>query len=175
MIPKRLKACLGAMPLFCKVYIFIVTLLVFVVGLAEGILEPLTENALEGIYGGYQPWHETVIWAVSILVPSLACGYIISKILSDKLGKMAKASKALARGNLEVRLPESGNAKDAFDVLANSFNEMADTIKMQQYNDRRLLVDISHELRSPLTRMAVATDLLGLKHKDEESVSNFAP
>jgi two-component system sensor histidine kinase CpxA len=107
---------------------------------------------------------------VSILIPSLAYGYILSKILSDKLGKMAKASKALARGNLEVRLPENGNARDAFDVLANSFNEMADAIKTQQHNDRRLLADISHELRSPLTRMAVAADLLNLQHKDEESV-----
>ncbi|MDL2271658.1 HAMP domain-containing protein [Desulfovibrio sp. OttesenSCG-928-I05] len=170
MIPKQIQSRLNAMPLFWKVFIFIVALLVFVVGLAEFILEPLAENALDGIYGGFQPWHEVVIWAVSILIPALACGYILSKILSDKLGKMAKASKALARGNLEARLPENGNARDAFDVLAHSFNEMADAIKTQQQNDRRLLADISHELRSPLTRMTVATDLLNLKHKDEESV-----
>ena len=69
-----------------------------------------------------------------------------------------------------MRLPENGNARDAFDVLANCFNEMADTIKTQQHNDRRLLADISHELRSPLTRMTVATDLLNLRNKDEESV-----
>jgi two-component system sensor histidine kinase CpxA len=170
MILEQIKTRMNAMPLFWKAYIFIVTLLIFVVGLAECIFEPLAEDALEGLYGGFQPWHEAVIWAVSILIPSLACGYILSKILSDKLGKMAKASKALARGNLEVRLPENGNARDAFDILANSFNEMADAIKTQQHNDRRLLADISHELRSPLTRMAVAADLLNLKHQDEESV-----
>ena len=170
MIPKQLKTRLDAMPLFWKVYGFIVALLVFVVSLAEGILEPLAADALEDIYGGFQPWHEAVAWAGNILISSLACGYILSKILSDKLGKMAKASKALARGNLEVRLPENGNARDAFDILAHSFNEMADAIKAQQQNDRRLLADISHELRSPLTRMTVATDLLNLKHKDGESV-----
>ena len=170
MIPKQLKTRLDAVPLFWRVYVFIVALLVLVVGLAEFILEPLAENALEGVYGGFQPWHEAVIWAVSILIPSLACGYILSKILSDKLGKMAKASKSLARGNLEARLPENGNARDAFDILAHSFNEMADAIKTQQQNDRRLLADISHELRSPLTRMTVAMDLLSLKHKDKECV-----
>lgn len=170
MIPKNFKTRLNAAPLFWKVYGFIVVMLILVVGLAEFILEPLAENALEGIYDGFQPWHEAVIWAVSILIPSLACGYILSKILSGKLDKMAKASKSLARGNLEARLPENGNARDAFDVLAHSFNEMADSIKTQQQNDRRLLADISHELRSPLTRMTVATDLLNLKHKDEESV-----
>lgn len=171
MIWEQIKTRLEATPLLWKVYAFIVALLIFVVGLAEFILEPLAEQALEGIYGGFKPWHEAAIWAVSILIPSLACGYILSKILSDKLGRMAKASKALARGNLEVRLPENGNAKDAFDILAQSFNDMADAIKAQQHNDRRLLADISHELRSPLTRMAVATDLLNLKHTDEESVA----
>jgi two-component system sensor histidine kinase CpxA len=171
MTPDRTKARPGALPLFWKVYGFTVALLVFVVGLVEIVIEPLAEDALESLHGGFQAWHEGVIWAVSILVPSLACGYIFSKILSDKLGKMAKAAKALARGNLEVRLPENGNARDAFDVLAGSFNEMADAIKTQRHNDRRLLADISHELRSPLTRMTVATDLLNLKHTDEESLA----
>lgn len=170
MMPEWIKKRLDAMPLFWKVYIFIVTILVSVVALAEFILEPIVGGIIQKFYGTFTPWHEAVIWGISIFIPSLACGYILSKILSDKLGKMAKASKSLSRGNLEVRLPENGNARDAFDILAHSFNEMAGAIKTQQHNDRRLLADISHELRSPLTRMTVATDLLSLKHKDEESV-----
>lgn len=166
-----IKDRLNAMSLFWKVYAFIVTLLVFVVGLAEGVLEPFTKRILEKIYGDFHVWHEAVIWAVSIVVPSLISGYILSKMLSGKLEKMAKASKALARGNLEVRLTEKGGSKDAFVLLAQSFNQMAIAVKMQQHYGRRLLADISHELRSPLTRMLLATDLLGRKHKDEESVS----
>jgi two-component system sensor histidine kinase CpxA len=126
---------------------------------------------LEEIYEGFQPWHEAVIWAVSILIPSLACGYALSKILSAKLEKMGNASKALARGNLEVRLPAKGNDKDACDVLAKSFNEMAQAIKTQQHNERRLLADISHELRSPLTRMNVALELLERNHRDHKSAA----
>lgn len=158
------------MSLFWKVYVFIVIILILVVGLTEAILEPLVESILIKILGDFKACHEVALWAVSILIPSLACGYILSKILSDKLGKMAKASRSIARGNLEVRLPENGNVKDAFDTLAHSFNEMANSIKTQQHNDRRLLADISHELRSPLTRMTVATDILSLKHKDKESM-----
>jgi len=171
MLLKSIEDRFSGMPLFWKIYVFIVTLLIFVVGLAEFIFEPLAETMLEGIYGGFQPWHEAVIWAVSILIPALACGYVLSKILSAKLGKMGNASKALARGNLEVRLPVKGNDKDAFDVLAQSFNEMAQAIKTQQQNERRLLADISHELRSPLTRMTVALELLERKHKDQESAA----
>ena len=169
MIPKQIKAYLDAMPLFWKVYIFIATVLVFVVGLVEVILEPWIENTLAGAYEA-ESWEEVILWAVSILIPSLISSYILTRILSDKLGKMAKAAKALARGNLEARLPENGNARDAFDTLARSFNEMAEAIKEQQHNERRMLADISHELRSPLTRMTVATDLLNLWHKDEQSV-----
>lgn len=163
-----IKNRLNGLPLFWKVYGFIVGLLIFVVALAEFILEPIAERMLAGLYGGFQPWHEVVIWAVSILIPSLACGYVLSKVLSLKLGKMAKAAKALARGNLEIRLPVTNNEADAFDVLAQTFNEMALAIKTQRQYGRRLLADISHELRSPLTRMSVAAGLLPRRHEPEE-------
>jgi two-component system sensor histidine kinase CpxA len=170
---KHIKDRINAIPLYWKVYIFIVALLIFVIGVVELVFEPFAERMLEELYGGFRPWHEVAIWAGSILIPSLACGYVLSKILSIKLEKMVKASKALARGNLEVRLPVNGNDKDAFDILAHSFNEMAQAIKMQQQNERRLLADISHELRSPLTRMTVAAELLGRRHNDKESVTIF--
>jgi len=169
MIPERLRGRLMVMPLFWKVFFLITAILVFVVGLVELVIEPWAEEVLNGLGGGFQPWHEAAIWLVSILLPSLASGGILSKILSDKLGKMAKASKALTRGNLEARMPENGNARDAFDVLAYSFNKMAEAIKNARENEHRFLADISHELRSPLTRMAVAADLLNLRPKDEES------
>lgn len=167
----RIKARLQALPLFWKVYGFIVGLLIVVVALAEFILEPIAESLLAGIYGGFRPWHEAVIWAITILLPSLACGYILSKILSVKLNRLVKASRTLARGNLEVRLPAKGNDKDSFDVLARSFNDMAEAIETQRQNGRRLLADISHELRSPLTRMTVATELLNRRHTDETSLA----
>ena len=170
MMKARLDNFFNAMPLFWKVYAFIVALLLFVVGLVEFVCEPLATVLLADIYGGFQPWHEAVLWGVSILFPSLACGYVLSRILTKKLGKIAKASKALASGNLEVHLPVTGNNKDAFDVLSSNFNNMADVIKAQRYNERQLLVNISHELRSPLTRISVATDLLDRRYKGPEIV-----
>lgn len=166
----RLHDLFNAMPLFWKVYAFIVALLIFVVGLMEFIFEPLATRMLAGIYGGFQPWHEVALWGISIIVPSLACGYVLSRILTTKLYKIAKASKALASGNLEVHLPVVGNKKDAFDVLSSNFNEMADVIKAQRHNERQLLANISHELRSPLTRISVATDLLERRYEEAEIV-----
>ncbi len=148
------------MPLFWKVYAFSVILLIIVVGMAEFVLEPVGEALLAGVYGGYQPWHEAVVWAGCILVVSLAYGYILSKVLETKLDKLVRAAGELAAGNLEARLPATDNDRDAFDVLSRRFNEMAAAVERQLYHERRLLADISHELRSPLARMAVATELL---------------
>ena len=160
---------LRTMPLFWQLYGFIVALLIFVVGLAEFILEPLAEELLAGIYRDFEDWHETIIWTASILLPSLACGYVLSKALTDRLAKMSKASKALSRGNLHARLPVAHNDNDPFDVMAQSFNDMAGAIERQLNNERRLLADISHELRSPLTRMAIALELLHKRHVTESS------
>jgi two-component system sensor histidine kinase CpxA len=53
-----------------------------------------------------------------------------------------------------------GNPANPFDELAASFNIMADSIERQLAHERRLIVDIGHELRSPLARMAIAGELI---------------
>jgi two-component system sensor histidine kinase CpxA len=155
-----LKTRFDKLSLFWKLYIIIVALLVVVVGLAELVLENLAKMILSAMYGEFLVWHEVIMWIISVLVPSLACGYILSRHLSRKLEDMVTISEALARGNIGMRLPVIGNDNDAFDKLARSFNNMVDTIDRQLQNERRLLVDISHELRSPLTRMTIAVELL---------------
>lgn len=164
----NLRTVTASMPLVWKLNIFIAALLIFVVGLMEGILEPLAGILLADLNDGFQPWHEIVLWAVSIVIPSILCGYILSKILAARLERMARVSRALAQGNLNARFPVTGNDKDAFDVLAQSFNDMAEAIENQMNNERRLLADISHELRTPLTNMTIAAELLPRREGREE-------
>ena len=164
----NLRDFIRTRPLYWRINVFVTALLIFVVGLTEIILEPLAVNMLTGLYGSFQPWHEAVLWGVSIVIPALACSYILSRMLSSKLGRMARISRALAQGNLHVRFSVSGNDKDAFDVLAQSFNKMAEAIEKQRNNERRLLADISHELRSPLARMTIAAELLPRRNGLEE-------
>lgn len=164
-----LKTRFSNLPLFWKVFIIIVSLLLFVITLAELVLENLAEMLLADIYDKYEVWFEFSLWSFSILVPALACGYILSKFLSSRLEKMAAVSRSLARGNMKIRLDTINNEQDAFDLLAKSFNNMADAIEKLLENERRLLMDISHELRSPLTRITIATELL---LRDGESEKN---
>ena len=165
---KRLKNRLAGMSLFWKAYLLAAALLMAVVILAEATLEPLGEALLQGISGGFRPWHEAVVWITVILLSSLACGYVLSAVLTRRLDKMVRASRALARGNLKARLPARGNDRDAFDVLARSFNDMAGAVEDQLRHERRLLADISHELRSPLTRMGIAVELLERRRGEAE-------
>jgi two-component system sensor histidine kinase CpxA len=51
------------------------------------------------------------------------------------------------------------NRRDELGELAETFNRMADRIQTLLAAERRLLLDISHELRSPLARLAVAVEL----------------
>lgn len=163
----RLKLYIRSMPLFWKINMFIAPLLIFVVGLVEFVLEPLAEIVLADLYGGFLMWHEVILWAVSIVLPSLACSYILSEMLTRKLGRMAKVASSIANGNLNARFSVAGNDADAFDVMAQSFNGMAEEIEKQMTNERKLLADISHELRSPLSRMSIAAELLPRKREEE--------
>ncbi|MGQ9806609.1 MAG: HAMP domain-containing sensor histidine kinase [Chlorobiales bacterium] len=52
------------------------------------------------------------------------------------------------------------NRRDELGELAHSFNAMSARIRDMLKRERELLLDVSHELRSPLTRMKVALELL---------------
>jgi two-component system sensor histidine kinase CpxA len=61
------------------------------------------------------------------------------------------------RGELNSRA--EANRRDELGQLARTFNLMADRIQTLLTAERRLLLDISHELRSPLARLSVAVEL----------------
>jgi len=70
---------------------------------------------------------------------------------------LERGVKAVADGNLEVRLSEKGS--DELASLARSFNSMTQSLKERMHARDQLLMDVSHELRSPLTRMRVALEM----------------
>ena len=158
----------SSLSLFWKTFVFLVFLTTLVVGLAEGILEPAAQYLLLELSGGFKPWHEAIMWGVSIIIPSLLCGFIFSRALAEKVGAMATAADKLARGNFSIRIGVREPSRDAFEHLGKSFNAMASSLENLMANERRLLTDISHELRSPLARMGIALELMPLK-KDETS------
>ncbi|HKB66019.1 MAG TPA: ATP-binding protein, partial [Pyrinomonadaceae bacterium] len=93
------------------------------------------------------------------LVGAIFC-YWLAKHLTSPVAKLRAATQELANGNLSVRVsPALGNRRDELASLANDFDEMAEKIQLLIDRQRRLLGDISHELRSPLARLNVALEL----------------
>ena len=94
-----------------------------------------------------------------VLTGGLFC-YWLARYLTSPVAKLRAATRELANGNLSARvLPTLGNRRDELASLAADFDEMAEKIQTLVDSQRRLLGDISHELRSPLARLNVALEL----------------
>ena len=78
--------------------------------------------------------------------------------LTSPVRKLRAVVDCFGRGDFSARATDT-NRKDEIGELAKSFNQMADRIQTLLAAERRLLLDISHELRSPLARLSVAVEL----------------
>lgn len=93
------------------------------------------------------------------LVGAAFC-YWLAWYITSPVKKLRGATQELAGGNLSVRVtPALGNRRDELTSLAADFDVMAERIETLITGQRRLLGDISHELRSPLARLSVALEL----------------
>jgi two-component system sensor histidine kinase CpxA len=98
-------------------------------------------------------------YATVILVGGVIC-FAIARHFSRPLVKLAGAANALADGRLQVRVGSGvARRRDEVGHLARDFDRMADRIEALVAGQRRMLGDVSHELRSPLTRLRVASGL----------------
>jgi len=98
-------------------------------------------------------------WAVPLICGLLLC-LALARYISSPVEKLRHATARLAGGDLEARLGNDlGNRRDEVADAGHAFDRMADQIQALIESERRLLGDISHELRSPLARLAVAVEL----------------
>jgi len=98
-----------------------------------------------------QPQH---LWIIGLVV--LLC-YGFAYHLTSPVRRLRSVVDCFGRGDFSARAPSA--RKDELGELARSFNEMASRIQTLLAAERRLLLDISHELRSPLARLGVAVEL----------------
>ncbi len=94
--------------------------------------------------------------AASVLTALLLAGYVAEPIRS-----LRAAFEAVASGDLDRRIaPRLGARHDELADLGRDFDRMAARLKSSMQGQRRLLHDVSHELRSPLARLQAAAGLL---------------
>lgn len=94
-----------------------------------------------------------------LLLGGLFC-YWLAKYLSKPIVQLRGATHELSAGNLSARVDQTLlKRRDELGNLGRDFNVMAGRIESLMDAQRRLLADISHELRSPLARQGVALGL----------------
>ena len=87
-----------------------------------------------------------------------AIGVWTSRRLMRPLKRITDAASEIASGDLDTRVaPE--HDRD-LEPLVTSFNGMADAVQTRIQREERFASDVSHELRSPITALAAATDVL---------------
>lgn len=103
------------------------------------------------------PWIFAPYFLLVLAVVALLC-WVFAITMASPLRKMANAVDRFGGGDLNVRLHSP--RKDEIGELARAFDTMADRIQTLMTAERRLLQDVSHELRSPLARLSFAAQLV---------------
>lgn len=113
-----------------------------------------------------------MITAVFLMLLIGALVWTISNIVFRPIRAAADASRRLAAGQSDARMPLQND--EHFDELSENFNDMADTLQarideLDQLSEmqQRFVSDVSHELRTPLTTIRLASEVL--RGQDHES------
>jgi len=99
---------------------------------------------------------------VSLIIGGIVC-YILAWRLTAPIRRLRAAALRLAGGDLSARvgMPQKRPGDEVAD-LGHDLDRMAERIETLVESQKRLLRDISHELRSPLTRINMALGLIRL-------------
>ncbi|HET9109121.1 MAG TPA: ATP-binding protein, partial [Steroidobacteraceae bacterium] len=102
--------------------------------------------------------------AIALVVSTVIC-FFLTRHLVGPIDRMRQATRSMAAGDLSVRmLPQLKGRQDDLALLAADFDAMAERVQTLLESKQQLLRDVSHELRSPLTRLQLA---LSLARRDE--------
>lgn len=100
------------------------------------------------------------ILLLSLIVTALV-SYWLAKSITRPIVDLQKTTESLTAGDLDSRAPESAKSRtDEIGHLAKSLDSMAKQLGALIRGQQQLLRDISHEVRSPLTRIRLASGLL---------------
>ena len=125
----------------------------------------LERERLEGLTG--VQW---LGWASVVGVLSVLGAALISSLVNLPLARLTTAARAIARGKRPEPLPEKG-AKEIIEANR-SFNQMVDDLQRVESDRALILAGISHDLRTPLTRMQLELEMASLSREAREGLQS---
>jgi two-component system sensor histidine kinase BaeS len=123
--------------------------LFFLLGIAAliGIVSTIIEHV--GPFGTFARFL-AVLLVVAAIWALLRYGRTLRRV-AGSLDELAEATERVESGDYAVRVREPVRAPRAMRDLVRGFNEMAARLEVDEAQRRRLLADVSHELRNPLS------------------------
>ncbi len=112
-------------------------------------------------------------FGVSLAVMGLVC-FALARYLTLPVERLRTATHRLREGDLSARVGFKTRG-DELISLGHDFDAMAERLEESAATERRLLGDISHELRSPLARLSVALDLVEQSRARAERTGQTLP
>ena len=103
--------------------------------------------------------HMTLLyWLLGLMITIVATAHVVLGRALQPLRTLGDGVARLSEGQLDVVLPNPTH--DEFGALTDAFNRMVRRVGDMVRARDQLLLDVSHELRSPVTRLKVALELL---------------
>ncbi len=96
-------------------------------------------------------------WGLLAVILALAIAWLIASRISRPLKAMAQSAETVGRGQIPAPLPEDG--AEELSRLASAFNAMAADLDRHERDRSEVLAGISHDLRTPLTRLRLEAEM----------------
>jgi signal transduction histidine kinase len=121
------------------------------------------------------PRHNIIIALLTVAAVVGVAAYPVVRNLTRRLDRLRQSMREWGDGSLSARAPVSG--RDEIATVARTFNQAADRVEALVTSQKALLANASHELRSPLARLRMATEIFELNQTDKtknEIIRNLA-
>ena len=103
------------------------------------------------------PWH-WIGWGILIAILAISGAYITTKRISRPINNLIDAAEKIRNGHHVEKLPLDSVTE--FKELSEAFNEMAEVLSKVSKERQFLLASVSHDIRTPLTRLRLASEML---------------
>lgn len=112
-------------------------------------------------------WQAALLSLAAAIALSLVIGWLLTRFVFSRIGEISNTADEIISGDLSRRMPRRAG-EDELDQLAQTLNTMLDRIEELISNLRMTTDSLSHDLRSPLTRLRSQIDQLAMTELPEQ-------
>ena len=106
------------------------------------------------------PWH-WIGWGIVVFLVSISGAYFLTTRINKPLNLLFNATSKLKKGLPFTKIPE--DTATEFKEVTKAFNEMASNLAKSENERRFIMGSVSHDIRTPLTRMKLSLEMLPKK------------